>query len=31
VRFYTRQKAITTRWPEPDEQALSSMSFPTHE
>jgi malonate-semialdehyde dehydrogenase (acetylating)/methylmalonate-semialdehyde dehydrogenase len=31
LHFYTRQKAITTRWPEPDVHAQSSMSFPTHD
>ena len=31
VRFYTRQKAITTRWPHQDEHLESSMSFPTHD
>lgn len=31
VRFYTRQKAVTTRWPHQDEHLESSMSFPTHD
>lgn len=31
VSFYTRQKAITTRWPHQDEHLESSMSFPTHD
>lgn len=31
VNFYTRQKAITTRWPEQDEAIEASMSFPTHD
>ena len=31
VSFYTRQKAITTRWPEPDTRVAASMNFPTHD
>ncbi|MGY5765030.1 CoA-acylating methylmalonate-semialdehyde dehydrogenase [Brachybacterium sp. DNPG3] len=31
LSFYTRQKAITTRWPAPSETVTSSMSFPTHD
>ncbi|MGP9745716.1 CoA-acylating methylmalonate-semialdehyde dehydrogenase [Brachybacterium sp. AOP29-B2-41] len=31
VSFYTRQKAVTTRWPAQNETVESSMSFPTHE
>ena len=31
VSFYTRQKAITTRWPAQNETVEASMSFPTHE
>ncbi|GAB4097581.1 CoA-acylating methylmalonate-semialdehyde dehydrogenase [Brachybacterium horti] len=31
VGFYTRQKAITTRWPAQNETVESSMSFPTHD
>ena len=30
VGFYTRQKAMTTRWPHQDEHVETSMSFPTH-
>lgn len=31
VGFYTRQKAVTTRWPSQNESVESSMSFPTHD
>ncbi|MEE1650263.1 CoA-acylating methylmalonate-semialdehyde dehydrogenase [Brachybacterium sp. J144] len=31
VSFYTRQKAVTTRWPAQNESVESSMSFPTHD
>ncbi|WP_422116145.1 CoA-acylating methylmalonate-semialdehyde dehydrogenase [Brachybacterium sp. UNK5269] len=31
VSFYTRQKAVTTRWPAQNETVESSMSFPTHD
>ena len=31
VGFYTRQKAVTTRWPSQNETVESSMSFPTHD
>lgn len=31
IGFYTRQKAITTRWPSQNESVESSMSFPTHD
>ena len=31
VSFYTRQKAVTTRWPSQNETVESSMSFPTHD
>ncbi len=31
VNFYTRQKAVTTRWPSQNETVESSMSFPTHD
>ncbi|UYG17538.1 CoA-acylating methylmalonate-semialdehyde dehydrogenase [Brachybacterium huguangmaarense] len=31
VRFYTRAKAITERWPRQDEAVEASMSFPTHD
>ncbi|MEY8654486.1 CoA-acylating methylmalonate-semialdehyde dehydrogenase [Brachybacterium paraconglomeratum] len=31
VSFYTRQKAVTTRWPSQNESVESSMSFPTHD
>ncbi|WP_058234664.1 CoA-acylating methylmalonate-semialdehyde dehydrogenase [Devriesea agamarum] len=31
VKFYTRQKAITTRWPRQDEALEASMSFPTND
>jgi len=31
VGFYTRQKAVTTRWPAQNETVESSMSFPTHD
>ncbi|MFC0672536.1 CoA-acylating methylmalonate-semialdehyde dehydrogenase [Brachybacterium hainanense] len=31
ISFYTRQKAITTRWPRQDEHVEASMSFPTHD
>ena len=30
VGFYTRQKAMTTRWPHQDEHVETSMSFPTN-
>ncbi|WP_347306809.1 CoA-acylating methylmalonate-semialdehyde dehydrogenase [Corynebacterium sp. SA-MJD20WY100] len=30
VNFYTRQKAITTRWPHQDEHVEASMNFPTN-
>ncbi|HEX7351404.1 CoA-acylating methylmalonate-semialdehyde dehydrogenase [Brachybacterium sp.] len=31
VSFYTRQKAVTTRWPSQNETVDASMSFPTHD
>lgn len=31
VSFYTRQKAVTTRWPAQNEAVEASMSFPTHD
>ena len=31
VSFYTRQKAVTTRWPAQNETVEASMSFPTHD
>lgn len=31
IGFYTRQKAVTTRWPSQNETVESSMSFPTHD
>ncbi|WP_447925085.1 CoA-acylating methylmalonate-semialdehyde dehydrogenase [Georgenia muralis] len=30
VRFYTRAKVVTTRWPHRDAVSDASMSFPTH-
>jgi len=29
VRFYTRAKAITTRWPHREENSLAALTFPT--
>ncbi|TAP28657.1 CoA-acylating methylmalonate-semialdehyde dehydrogenase [Arthrobacter sp. S41] len=30
VRFYTRGKAVTQRWPEPTQQSTASYSFPSN-
>ena len=30
VRFYTRKKVITQRWPEPDTASGASFAFPSH-
>jgi malonate-semialdehyde dehydrogenase (acetylating)/methylmalonate-semialdehyde dehydrogenase len=29
VRFYTRAKVVTTRWPHVDEESLAHLNFPT--
>jgi malonate-semialdehyde dehydrogenase (acetylating)/methylmalonate-semialdehyde dehydrogenase len=29
VRFYTRQKVVTTRWPHVSEESLAQLNFPT--
>ncbi|RPE39884.1 methylmalonate-semialdehyde dehydrogenase [acylating] [Streptomyces sp. Ag109_O5-1] len=29
VRFYTRPKVVTTRWPEPKQQVTAGFNFPT--
>jgi malonate-semialdehyde dehydrogenase (acetylating)/methylmalonate-semialdehyde dehydrogenase len=29
VKFYTRTKAVTARWPEPEEKARSGLAMPT--
>jgi malonate-semialdehyde dehydrogenase (acetylating) / methylmalonate-semialdehyde dehydrogenase len=29
VRFYTRAKVVTTRWPHVDEESLAQLNFPT--
>jgi malonate-semialdehyde dehydrogenase (acetylating)/methylmalonate-semialdehyde dehydrogenase len=29
VRFYTRPKVVTARWPEPETSAID-LGFPTH-
>ncbi|WP_193105493.1 CoA-acylating methylmalonate-semialdehyde dehydrogenase [Brachybacterium sp. FME24] len=31
LSFYTKQKAVTTRWPAQNETVEASMSFPTHD
>ncbi|MGO2360082.1 MAG: CoA-acylating methylmalonate-semialdehyde dehydrogenase [Brachybacterium tyrofermentans] len=31
LSFYTKQKAVTTRWPSQNETVDASMSFPTHD
>ncbi|UEJ84046.1 CoA-acylating methylmalonate-semialdehyde dehydrogenase [Brachybacterium halotolerans subsp. kimchii] len=31
LEFYTKQKAVTSRWPRQDEHVEASMSFPTHD
>src|SRR5699024_3099201 len=31
VQFYTRNKVVTQRWPEPEHDVNASFSFPTHE
>ena len=30
VRFYTRPKVVTTRWPEPAQQVAAGFTFPTN-
>jgi malonate-semialdehyde dehydrogenase (acetylating)/methylmalonate-semialdehyde dehydrogenase len=30
VKFYTRTKAITTRWPEPEARGKDGLAMPTH-
>ena len=30
VRFYTRLKAVTQRWPDPHEQSRVDLGFPTN-
>jgi malonate-semialdehyde dehydrogenase (acetylating)/methylmalonate-semialdehyde dehydrogenase len=29
VKFYTRTKAVTTRWPEPEEKGKAGFTMPT--
>ncbi|MFF4685245.1 CoA-acylating methylmalonate-semialdehyde dehydrogenase [Streptomyces sp. NPDC001307] len=29
IRFYTRPKVVTTRWPEPKQQVIAGFTFPT--
>lgn len=31
VRFYTRNKVVTQRWPEPKQASGASFAFPTHD
>lgn len=31
INFYTRQKAITQKWPEPSQKSVASFAFPTSE